>query len=400
MTADRSPAADVLLAQIERACALSVLGRDEELITALREALADDAAAGSADTAVLRALALTVIAQSLVRQGHFAEAIQTYASAPCDLDGPGHIEVRTRILLGMGLAYAHQCMPEQALRMGDAALRLALAHEMTTLAAAALECVGVCHALQDDLTHADQLMHESLGLALQTGDETVVHRCLNNLLFLSQTIFDAYRQQGDADNARVALSRCARFAARGDRLSPRVGVYERCLWRSNRAGWQLRRGNPEEARAEFTEVEREAQVRGWPKLVCFAQLSLATLHHEKGEDAEALTVLDGVLSAGPAINGYDLRLKAHQLAQDVLTGQGRFADAAAHRVAHRLLAEQRAAERAQTAHVLPQFGHAVLEALAEADRVRIRGEVDELRRQQIEASNAAFLSTDWSSAPG
>ena len=405
---------------------------------------------------MLRALALTVIAQSLVRQGHFAEAIQAYASAPRDLDGPGHIKVRTRILLGMGLACAHQCLPEQALRMGDAALRLAVAHEMTTLAAAALECVGVCHALQDDLTHADQLMHESLGLALQTGDETVVHRCLNNLQFLSQTIFDTYRQQGDADNARVALSRCARFAAAIRRrqtvsccrrsawrcraamtrpcsagcptsstwrrrasttttpramrpMRPRpcnaapsmrrrandwraAPASTRCLWRSNRAGWLLRRGLLVEAIADYDAVDQEAERHGWIVLARNARLDRALALRLRGRPNDAIAALLSLIRHDADSDTCDVNLRAHEALQELLQAAGRQREAASLAPAIQRIVGQRDAERATAIALLPKIGAVVDAAIAEADRLRVDAEAERAREHANDLRNAAFLN--------
>lgn len=389
---DRAPS---LLDEIERARALSLQGCDDELIAALGRALDLDAARPGAGNGPQRACALALVAQSLMRQGRHAEAIDAYARAPRRIDGPGEIEARVQILVGLGLACTHRALPEPALKLADAALRLALAHEMLPLAAASLECVGIGHAMQGDLPRADRLMHEALGLALQAGDEAVLHHCLNSLLFLSQNQFDARRDAAELDGARFALSRCSRFVARGDRLAPRVGVYERCLWRSNRAGWQLRRGSPHEARAAFIEVEREARGRGWPVLVAFAQLELARLHAEAGRENDALAVIDDVLAFAPLLDLYELRQRAHRLAQDLLSAQGRHVDAAAHRATHARLARESAAQRAKTAAWLPQLGDAVLDALALADKARIEGtSLEERERRRIEARAVEFLGRD------
>jgi len=385
--------------ELERAQALSVQGFDDDVIAALTAALACDRARGLADSSVQRALALALIAQSLTRQGRYADAVDAYASAPRELSGPGHVEARIRILLGMAFACTHRALPEQALKMADAALRLALAHDVLPLAAASLECVGIGYAMQGDLPRADRLMLEGLGLALQCNDDAVLHHCLNNLLFLSQTQFDVRRDAGDIDGARTALGRCSRFVARGDRLASRVGAYEHCRWRSNRAGWQLRRGNPQDAREAFIEVERDARACGWPVLVAFAQVDLAGLHVEDGRDADALAVLDDVLNAGPSIDQYELRMRAHRLAQDILIGQGRPVDASAHRLAYLRLDRERAAKRARTARWLPQLGDAVLEALLDADRARREGDLEVLQARRAEAHAIAFLSSDAINLP-
>lgn len=379
---------------VQRARALSVQGCDGELIGLLRSALEHDAVCPAAGSSVQRAFALALIGQSLTRQARYAEAIHTYACAPREIDGPGYIEARVRILLGLAFVCTHRAVPEQALKVADAALRLALAHEMLPLAAAALECAGIAYGLQGDLARADRLMHEALGLALQAGDDVVLHRCLNSLLFLSQNQFDVRRDAGEIDGARFALGRCARFVARGDRLASRIGVYERCQWRSNRAGWQRRRGSPQDAQAAFVEVEREAREHGWPVLLAFAQLDLAGLQVDAGRENDALAVLDDVLAIGPSIDLYDLRLRAHRLAQEILIGQGRPVDASAHRLAHARLLRESAAQRARTVAWLPQLGDAVLEALAAADKARIDGTLEERLRRQVEAQAVAFLGSD------
>ncbi|MES1161964.1 MAG: hypothetical protein ABUL50_02745, partial [Rhizobacter sp.] len=64
-------------------------------------------------------------------------------------------------------------------------------------------------------------------------------------------------------------------------------------------------------------------------------------------------------------------------------------------LAHRRLARERAAERARAATWLPKLGDAVLDALAEADRVRIDGEPEALRQQRIEALTAEYLGVEW-----
>lgn len=368
MTAIASTPAELLHAHVERGRALSAQGRDDDVIGTLQHALADDAAAGAGDTAVLRAFALVLVGESLQRQGRHAQAILACEGAPTDLAGPGGFEARTRLLLGIAFAHAHQSAPEQALQMADAALRLALAQRLTALAAAALECVALCQIALDDLMQADRLMHESLGLALQSGDQAAVQRCLANLMLLTLTQIDACHQQGDADGARLALLRCASLAGRGERLLARAGLYERCQWRAYRGGWQLRRGNPEEARVEFFEVEREALARRWPALIWSARLALATIEHAQQRDAQALEMLGGVLDAEAEMIGYELPLQAHRLAQDILTSQGRHAAAAAHRLARVRLAGQRAAERALAAQKLPHFGSGLLEVVASGDR--------------------------------
>lgn len=386
--------------QIAAAGAWSADGCDELLVATLRKSLRQAGAPADAEAATQHARALVLIAQSLVRLGRYDEAALAYAEAPRRFSGPDVAEIQAHVLAGTGFLFAHRSMPDEAAQMATAALQIAFAHGLHVPASHALECVGICHAMRGQLRQAEHLMVESLGVALQSGDDATVLRRLSNLVFLAQLVADERRRLRDAPGESDAMVRCARFVAQGDRLARRAGRYERCMWRANRAGWLRRRGLLAEARSEYEAIECEGSAHGWATMVANVRLELALVLREQGDSESALRLLQALTEAAPAQpDSYDTRLHAHAFAAELAAEGGWHELAGRHRARCRELGAQRERERRAAARVLPQISDAIVQALADADRARIAAEAQRVRSDARRVA-ASFVGADAADVAG
>lgn len=260
------------------------------------------------------------------------------------------------------------------------------------LASHALECVGICHSLGGDPAQADRFMLQALGLALQSGDDSTVQRRLSNLFYMAQTRFDDHNAEGDAGNATQALQRCTLYAAQGERLARRAGVYEQCLWRSNRAGLLLRRGLLVEAIADYDAVNQEAERHGWIVLARNARLDRALALRLRGRPNDAIAALRSLIRDDADSDTCDVNLRAHEALQELLQAAGRQREAAGLAPAIQRIVGRRDAERATAIALLPRIGAVVDAAIAEADRLRVDAEAERAREHANDLRNAAFLN--------
>lgn len=360
-----------LSVSLERARQWSAEGRDAEAVACLIEALGDEGA-DPEEQREARSLQLRL----LLRGGRYIQALEAAGHA---LDREPALPARAGMLSAMAYAYAQLSAHEEALKCASASVSLALADGDSLTAAHGLECIGICYSSLGDCPKGERFVFEALGLVLQTSHSPAIVVRLANVLYLSSLLHDAYLAAGDADLARVALERCLRFIARGDRLEARVGTWERCLWRSNRAGWLRRRGEFERSEAEYRGVLADALAHRWASIAQVASYELALAECRHRNHAAALELLRTIPTGEAALDSFEISVRAHRLMRDVLTMDGDMDAAQTHEAACVDLIVRRGAQRAEVSARFGRLSDSVLDALADADRTRVNDEIGRLR---------------------
>jgi tetratricopeptide (TPR) repeat protein len=362
----------VLSVSLFQARSLSAEGRDVEAVDCLVHALG-----GPANDPSEEREARDLHLHLLLRCGRYVEALEAAGHA---LGGEAVAPARARLLSCMSYAYAQLSAHEEALKCASATVSLALADGDSVTAARGLECIGICYASLGDCPKGERFMFEALGMAMQTSDASAIMIRLSNAMYLSCLLHDAYQADGDADLARVALERCTRFIARAEKLLGRVGLWEQCLWRSNRAGWLRRRGEVDRAVAEYDVALADARLHGWRSIAAVGSYELALAACARGEIDAALDLLRGIPTGREdALDSFDVSLRAHRLMRDVLTMRGEIDAALSHDAACVDLILRRNAQRADVTARLGRLSDSVLDALADPDRTRIDAEIARLR---------------------
>jgi tetratricopeptide (TPR) repeat protein len=370
---------------LDRARQLSNDGADLALLACLEELLAEAphpaptlAAAEREALCHDRAEAFNLRGRSLTRLGRHAESLEAHRDALGELMGFPQSPMRVVTLGAMAFVYFQLGLPEVALKCATASFRMALSQNLLLPAAMALERLGMCYYMLGDPAQAERLIFEALGLALQCSDDAGVHLRLSNLLYLSCQVSDAYREAGNEQQADACLARCSRLIAQGDKLVAVVGAYQRCLWHSNRARWQRRRGQAAPAEAALRAVALEAAARGWTTVERHVEFELAPLLHQQGRHAEAIVSMNKVPLAAGSAESYDLSAQAHRLLRDWHRALNQPAEAQAHDTALSALRDSQAVLRDRAAARLAHVAEAVDVALAEADRLRLEAETARL----------------------
>lgn len=307
---------------------------------------------------------------------------------------------RAGVMIQLSFAQANLLMPENALRAAHVALQDGLQLRDGLLTAQALERLAMVYLSMGDADAALTFMFEALEHMDQHSSGYERIRRYSNALHLICSLFDAYTDAGQVEQASAVLARGAACNEQGSALAPEVSShYIVAMWRANQARWHRRCGRSQVARGAFLDLEQRAAAAGWHAVRRPVLLELALMAESEGRPQEALTLLAAVfepaeLRVRDVVALPALRAQARCYAA---TDQAERAAAADEQWALRQRLRRQAVGRAETQ--LAGLDRRILASLAAADSARLDDVVRQLREQRRRGVGLRLQDHDWPAEP-